>query len=86
MNDTPYRPELSGEPTDISTYDDIWVGFPIWWGVAPHIVNSFLEAYDFTEKMIHPFATSGGSGYGHSNDSLQQFAPGAKLESGKMIS
>ena len=85
MNDRTSRPELGGKTADIAAYDEIWIGFPIWWGVAPHIVNSFLEAYDFTGKTIHPFATSGGSGYGRSSDSLQESAPGATWEAGRMV-
>ena len=85
MKDKSSRPELGGEPIDISAYDDIYIGFPIWWGVAPHVVNTFLETYDFGGKTIHPFATSGGSGYGKSNDCLQESAPGAKFEAGMMV-
>ena len=55
---------------DMADYDEIFLGFPIWWGNAPKIINTFLESYDFSGKIITPFATSGGSGYGRSSDAL----------------
>ncbi|MBR5995110.1 MAG: flavodoxin [Eubacteriaceae bacterium] len=85
MKDPSSRPALGGDELDIAPYDEVFVGFPIWWGVAPHVVNTFLEAYDFTGKTIRPFATSGGSGYGTSNDSLKASAPGAKFEEGFIL-
>jgi len=65
-------------------YDTIFVGFPIWWYVAPTIINTFLESYDFAGKTIIPFATSGGSGMGKTNEKLQPSCPGAKLMDGKV--
>lgn len=59
-----FRPELEDFNADISGHDVIFLGFPIWWYVAPTIINTFLEAYDFSGKTIIPFATSGGSGLG----------------------
>ena len=59
------RPPLADTDADIAAYDTIFTGFPIWWYVAPHIVNSFLESYDFSGKTIVVFATSGGSGFGN---------------------
>lgn len=79
------RPELGGEPIDISQYDAVYLGFPIWWGVAPHIVNTFLEKYDFSGKTIIPFATSGGSGIGDAAEHLKPSAPGAKIREGKRL-
>ena len=64
MKDKKIRPELGGESLDIDPYDEIVLGFPIWWYVAPTIINTFLEAHDFTGKTIRLFATSGGSGFG----------------------
>ena len=69
MADINSRPELADKSAKISDYDTIFLGFPIWWYVAPHIINSFLESYDFTGKTIVLFATSGGSGFG---DTLNQ--------------
>ena len=61
----------------MSLYDTLYVGFPIWWYVAPHIINSFLEQYDLSGKTIHLFATSGGSGMGETVAQLKNSAPGA---------
>jgi flavodoxin len=85
MQDKKSRVEIAEKVPNMSKYDEIFVGFPIWWGVAPHIINSFLEQYDLTGKTISPFATSGGSGYGHTNKELELSAPGAKFNSGKMM-
>ena len=64
MSDKSSRPELADRNADIAEYDTILLGFPIWWYVAPTIINSFLESYDFSGKKIVLFATSGGSGFG----------------------
>lgn len=64
MNDRSFRPELADHDADIAAYDKIFLGFPIWWYVAPTIINSFLESYDFSGKTIILFATSGGSRFG----------------------
>ena len=65
MNDKSFRPALADTNADIAAYDTILLGFPIWWYVAPTIINTFLEAYDFSGKKIILFATSGGSGFGN---------------------
>lgn len=85
MKDSSSRVEIAVRVPDMAGYDEIFLGFPIWWGVAPHIINSFLEDYDLTGKTIMPFATSGGSGYGRSNEELKPSAPGAVWNPGKMI-
>lgn len=85
MSDRSSRVEIAEKVADMQGYDEILVGFPIWWGVAPHIINSFLESYDLSGKTISPFATSGGSGYGRSNEELKPSAPGAKFNPGRMI-
>ena len=64
MNDKSSRPALADQDANIGAYDTILLGFPIWWYVAPTIINSFLESYDFSGKKIVLFATSGGSGFG----------------------
>ncbi len=71
MNDPNSRPELADKNGSIENYDTIFVGFPIWWYVAPTIINSFLESYDFSNKKIVLFATSGGSGFGKAVKSLK---------------
>ena len=66
-------------------YDRIFLGFPIWWGVAPTIVNTFLESYDFSGKTIILFATSGGSGMGRTASVLAPSCPGANIISGRIL-
>ena len=85
MRDKSFRPALSDTEADIAAYDTIFVGFPIWWYIAPTIINTFLEAYDFSGKKIVLFATSGGSGFGKAVDSLQPSAPGAKIIAGEIL-
>ncbi len=79
------KPDLADTDAEIENYDVIFVGFPIWWYVAPTIINSFLEAYDFSGKKIVLFATSGGSGFGKAAQSLQPSAPSAEILEGKIL-
>lgn len=72
MSDKKIRPELADNDIDISTYDEIIIGFHIWWYVAPTIINSFLEKHDFSGKKIILFATSGGSGFGNTFNPYSQ--------------
>ena len=67
MNDPSARPEIVNAVQDMESYDTVIIGFPIWWGVAPRIIETFLESYDFSGKTIVPFCTSGGSGVGRSD-------------------
>lgn len=83
MNDLSSRPEVAKNVSNMEQYDKIFVGFPIWWYVAPTIVNSFLEQYDLSGKTIVPFATSGGSGMGETNKHLAPSCKGAVLKDGK---
>lgn len=85
MNDKKFRPEIEEKDAHISEYDEIILGFPIWWYVAPTIVNTFLEKYDFTGKKIVLFATSGGSGFGNTVKELQPSAPNAEFVEGKVL-
>lgn len=85
MNDPSSRPGIADRLPDMRKYDVIFLGFPIWWYVAPTIINTFLESYDFSGKTIIPFATSGGSGMGKTNEGLEKSCPGAKLMAGKLI-
>jgi len=85
MNDKSFRPELAEKNAAISGYELVLVGFPIWWYVAPTIINTFLESYDFSGKMIVLFATSGGSGFGKAVESLKGSAPGAEIAEGKIL-
>ena len=72
MRDPSSRPAISSRVSNMEQYDTVFVGFPIWWYVAPTIINTFLESYDFSEKTIIPFATSGGSGMGRTEDILKK--------------
>jgi len=72
MNDPSARPEIAGTVSDMASYDKVIIGFPIWWGVAPRIIETFLESYDFSGKTIIPFCTSGGSGVGKSDEELHK--------------
>lgn len=83
MRDKSSRPAVASHVENMDQYDIIYVGFPIWWYVAPTIVNTFLEQYDLAGKTIVPFATSGGSGMGNTNDELAPSCPGAILLPGK---
>ena len=85
MKDAHSRPALADTGAPVSGHDVIFLGFPVWWYVAPTILNTFLEAYDFTGKTIVLFATSGGSGLGKSADGLRPSAPGAKIMDGRML-
>lgn len=85
MSDPTSRPGIAEKLPDMEKYDVVFVGFPIWWYVAPTIINTFLESYDLSGKTIIPFATSGGSDLGRTNDRLKPSCPGAKLLSGKLL-
>lgn len=85
MNDKKIRPEIAGAEIDMDSYDEIILGFPIWWYVAPTIINTFLEKYNFAGKKIILFATSGGSGFGNTVRELQPSAPGATIVEGKLL-
>ena len=85
MSDKKIRPEIAGEDAKIENYDEIFIGFPIWWYVAPTIINTFLEKYDFSGKKVILFATSGGSGFGNTVKELQPSAPDATFIEGKLL-
>lgn len=92
MADKSIRPEIADSNVDVSSYDEIILGFPIWWYVAPTIINTFLESYDFSGKTVVPFATSGGSGMGKTDGVLHKccsentnWLPGRRLSSRESI-
>ena len=85
MNDPKARPAIAAAVPNMAEYDVVFVGFPIWWYVAPTIINTFLEKYDFTGKKITLFATSGGSGFGNTIKELQPSAPGAEFVEGGLL-
>ena len=86
MNNKSLRPAIITGDVDVSGYDTVFLGFPIWWYVAPTLINTFLEAYDFSGKKIVLFATSGGSGFGNTVAELQPSAPGAEITETKVLS
>lgn len=86
MNDRSSRPAIASKVEDMSQYEVVFVGFPVWWYREPSIIDTFAESYDFSGKTIVPFATSGGSGIGDSGKNLSEIAKGAKVEEGKRFS
>lgn len=86
MNDRNCRPEIASKVDDMSKYDTVYVGFPVWWYREPSIIDTFMEAYDFTGKKVITFCTSGGSGLGDSANNMQALASGAKVIGGKKFS
>lgn len=80
------RPAVANRVDNMDQYDTIYVGFPIWWGTAPTVVNSFLEQYDLSGKTVIPFATSGGSPIGASAKDLAPSCKGAEVKEGARLS
>ena len=85
MNDPACRPAIAEPTENMEQYDTVFVGFPIWWYVEPQIVDTFLESYDFSGKTLIPFATSGGSGIGKAEKSLQAHCPKASWKRGRLV-
>ncbi len=85
MNDPMCRPELAGAVPDVSGYDVVLLGFPIWWYVEPRIVDTFVEAAGLAGKIVIPFATSGGSGIGGAEKSLAEKYPAVNWRSGALL-
>lgn len=85
MKDPNSRPEIAERRDNMDEYDVIFLGFPIWWYVAPTIINTFLESYDLSGRTIIPFATSGGSDMGKTNEKLQPSCPNSTLLDGKVF-
>ena len=87
MNDLSFRPAIADRNAGVENYDVIFVGFPIWWYIAPTIINTFLESYDFSGKTVVLFATSGGSGMGNTDKILRALCPDAvQWRPGKLLS
>ena len=85
MADEKCRPAIAGDAPEMSDYDTVFLGFPIWWYVEPRIVDTFLEAHDFSGKTIVPFATSGGSGLGRAPQRMATLTPGATVTEGRLL-
>ncbi len=85
MSGSSSRPEIKGELPDTASYDLICIGFPIWWGVAPRIINTFIEKSSLKGKKIVVFATSGGSALGPAVKDLQRTYPDLDITAGKLL-
>ena len=85
MSDKSSRPAIKDKLDNMADYDVIYLGFPIWWYVAPTIVNTFLESYDMSGKTIILFATSGGSGFGKTVETLKCSCPNSDIKEGKVV-
>ena len=83
MKDRACRPAIASHVEDMAAYDAVFIGFPVWWYREPSIIDTFAESYDFTDKTIIPFATSGSSGIGSSGENIASLAKGAKVASGE---
>ena len=82
MKNPAFRPALLAKDAEVAAYDTIYLGFPIWWHVAPTIINTFLEAYDFAGKTIVLFGTAGSEGFGKTVEAMQDSCPGAVIREG----
>ena len=85
MNDPACRPALATQVEHMDQYDTVFVGFPIWWGVEPRAVDTFLESYDFAGKTLVPFATSGGSAMPYAENHLRTQYPALSWSEGKLV-
>ena len=86
MADPSSRPEIANKVENMDQYDTVFVGFPIWWYVAPTIINTFLEQYDFSGEKIVLFATSGGSGFGKTASALKNsVSASAQIVEGRLL-
>ena len=86
MNDPTSRPEISDKLENTDEYDTIFVGFPVWWYIEPRIIDTFLESYDFSDKTVIPFATSGGSGLGKTADNFRKLlGKSVTVKNGKVL-
>ena len=85
MSDSTARPKIKAVAVDVSQYDYVFLGYPIWWDLAPRAVNTFIETTNLAGKTVIPFATSGGSSIGNSVAVLKQSYPNIKWQSGKLL-
>ncbi len=84
-NNPSIRPVIINK-VNLEAYQKIYLGFPIWWGIAPNIINTFLESYDFNGKTVIPFGTSGGSGISYAENDLKNKYPSINFKSGRLFS
>lgn len=83
--DSSCRPEIAEKVNNMEQYKVVFIGFPVWWYVEPRIIDTFLESYDFTGKILVPFATSGGSSIDKSLTSMKEHCPSAEWRRGKLL-
>lgn len=86
MNDPESRPAISNTIENLSDYDTIYIGYPIWWGSLPRIMNTFFDTYDFSGKTIVPFCTSGSSSISQSVSVIREAEPEAQIKEGLQVS
>ena len=86
MNDENARPAIGSQPIELSGYDTVFIGYPIWWGTMPRIINTFLDTYDLSGKAVMPFCTSGGSGVSHSVSDIKKAESKADVRDGLRVS
>ncbi len=85
MHNLKFRPALKGKKADIAKYDLVYLGYPIWWNLAPTLLNTFIEAHNLKGKTVVPFATSGGSSITNSVKELKKAYPSIKWQDGKLL-
>ena len=85
MGDDASRPALKNKKADIADYDTVFIGYPIWWNLAPRIINTFIEQHNLNSKVIIPFATSGGSSINNSVSTLKKSYPSLNWQEGKLL-
>ena len=85
MSNRTFRPKIKEKKINLSNYNTILIGFPIWWGVCPTVVNTFIESKDFTGKTLIPFCTSGGSGMSYAENDLRKTYPNYNWKEGKRL-
>ena len=85
MSQLSFRPAMTENTLDVTGYNTVYLGFPIWWYIAPTIINTFLESHDFAGKTIVLFATSGGSGFGKTLEHLAPSCPGAVIRESEVF-
>ncbi len=85
MNDPKARPAIGGRKLDTAGFDTVFIGYPIWWNLAPRIIDTFIESHDLNGKVVIPFATSGGSTIGNSAAALKKACPEADWKEGKLL-
>ena len=85
MHDPAARPEIIKDLKDADSYDIIYIGYPIWWDLAPRVINTFIETYGFKGKTVYPFATSGGSTIANSVKVLTETYPEIDWKEGQLM-